>query len=75
MIPEAYKLEILTQRRNMISAVLLALLRVQGKVVAIKAQYHGSGKHNKARQHRSLRSLDLVSLGRCWRRYSRNGDL
>lgn len=25
--------------------------------------------HNKASQHRSLRSLDLVSLGRCWRRY------
>ncbi len=24
--------------------------------------------HNKASQHRSLRSLDLVSLGRCWRR-------
>ena len=26
-------------------------------------------KHNKASQPRSLRSLDLVSLGRCWRRY------
>lgn len=25
--------------------------------------------YNKAKQHRALRALDLVTLGRCWQRY------